>query len=181
MSVGATTTVKVLVLGPQRERGRQLLASLADVRVLAADDDAVFGRETTSLRADFGRVELSTQLAISLVAVDRAETLQAAWPAVGDGLLGALVLAPLDDRALADCADLVAAARSRGVATQVVLRLDGDARDDDDLRAALELDGDAPVLDVDPAARDDVRAAVLALLQATLRAHARDRAPAPSR
>lgn len=186
MPNGATNTVKVLVLGPAREPARALLGALADVQVLAGEPVAFIGREARWVRADFARVELTAELAISLVAVATTGALGDVLGDVEDGLLGALALVDGDDPAsVAATRALVDTAVAAGVATFVVLR-HGDASAAEpadvgtaevDLPTTLGLPG-APRLDVDPTSRDDARGAVLALLQETLRARTVPRDPA---
>lgn len=170
---GATNTVKVLVLGPHGHETAAVLRALAHVRVLAVDRVPLLQRaEHPAVALHFGRVELTSGLAISMITASDAESLRTHWGVLSDGLLGAIVVVDGRDPVGLDRARvLVAQVRELGLDNVVVGRGDAgtpDAPESDALRDAVALPG-ADVVDLRPGHVGDARDAVLALLHATLR------------
>jgi uncharacterized protein len=133
------------------------------------DDIALTGAKTTTTVAmDFGRVTLGNELALYLFGTPGQPRYRFMWDELVRGAIGAVVLA--DTRRLADCFAAVDYFEQRNVPFVVAVNpFDGDRTHDlDEVRAALQVPPSVPMLYADARLRDDVLAALKAVVRDAL-------------
>ena len=140
------------------------------------DAGAVSDRKTTTTVAmDFGRVALGGNLYLYLFGTPGQDRFSFMWDDLCNGAVGAVVL--VDTRRLADCFNAVDWFETRGLPFVVGINcFDGLAEHaPEQVREALGLSPDVPVMLTDARHRDHVKATLAALVR-----HAIDRASVPS-
>lgn len=147
-AVGKTTFIGTMSeIPPLRteETMTQAAAHLDDLR-------GVRGKTTTTVAMDFGRLTLSDRLVLYLFGTPGQQRFVQVWEDMTRGALGALVL--VDPERLKESFDVIDLVEQYGLPYAIsVNHFDGTpARSDDELREALDLLPDTPVVTCD--ARD---------------------------
>ncbi|MEX2659827.1 MAG: ATP/GTP-binding protein [Acidimicrobiales bacterium] len=148
-------------------------AAMTSASVGVDDLGAVSTKTTTTVAMDFGRISLGADLILYLFGTPGQDRFWFMWDDLSRGAIGAVVL--VDTRRLADCFGAVDYFEQRGVPFLVAVNcFDGTASHGAaELREALSLSPDVPVLRCDARNRDSTKAALIALVQhALLRASA---------
>ena len=131
------------------------------------------GKTTTTVAMDFGRVSLDADLLLYLFGTPGQNRFWFMWDDLVRGAIGAVVLA--DTRRLADCFPgldyfeerglpfIVAINRFNGVLTHVV----------DDVRDALALNPNVPIVTCDARERESTKQTLIALVEHAMRVRRR--------
>ncbi|WP_432975046.1 GTP-binding protein [Dactylosporangium sp. CA-233914] len=170
--VGKTTFVGTISEITPLRTEEIMTAASAGVDDLSGVPDKI----TTTVAMDFGRIGIDETLILYLFGTPGQDRFWFMWDELCRGAIGAVVLA--DTRRLGDCFAAVDYMDSRGLPYVVVLNVfDGAPRHDlAEVRHALRVPDHVPVLRCDARNRDDVRHALVELVQYALRL--RDRSTA---
>jgi uncharacterized protein len=145
--------------------------------IIGASVDAPAGRKlTTTVAMDFGRVTIDPTLVVYLFGTPGQDRFGFMWDDLVHGAVGAVVL--VDTRRITDSFPAIDYFEHIDLPfVAVVNRFDGVLSHDlDDIRTALDLAPDVPVIAADARVGDDVKDTLLALLDVVLaRALARAR------
>jgi signal recognition particle receptor subunit beta len=160
-AVGKTTMVSAI------SEVRPLLTeeSLTAASVGHDDLQGVPGKTTTTVALDYGRITLSKHLVLYLFGVPGQERFWFMWDELAYGALGAVVLA--DVRRLDDCFPSVNYFEARGLPFVVALNcFDGAPRyARDEVRDALDLDPQTPVVLCDAREQGSVKQVLITLVE----------------
>ncbi|GAA2657242.1 MULTISPECIES: GTP-binding protein [Nonomuraea] len=142
---------------------------LSDVGVGVDDLDGVEGKTTTTVAMDFGRITIREGLVVYLFGTPGQERFWFMWDELSYGALGAVVIA--DTRRLTDCFPSIDYFEQRGTPFVVAVNcFDGAATHSvEDVRIALDLDDDIPVLLCDVRRRTSAKEVMISLVEHSLR------------
>ena len=168
---------KVLIAGGFGAGKTTLVGAISEVRPLlteerlsaasAGRDDlhGVPGKTTTTVAMDFGRITISERVVLYLFGVPGQDRFWFMWDELSYGALGAVVLA--DVRRLRDCFASVNYFETRAVPFVVAINCFDDAPhyDPEEVRIALDLDPNVPVLLCDARRLDSVKEALITLIE----------------
>ncbi|MCC5577444.1 ATP/GTP-binding protein [Microtetraspora sp. AC03309] len=167
--VGKTTMVgAVSEIRPLRTE-----ETLTDRSVGVDDLSGVEAKNTTTVAMDFGRITIGDEFMLYLFGTPGQERFWFVWDELARGALGAVVLA--DTRRLADCFPSVDYFERRGTPFVVAVNcFDGSPQYDlDEVKLALNLGPEVPVLLCDARRRESGKEVLIALIK-----HAYGRRPA---
>ncbi|MCX5241938.1 GTP-binding protein [Streptomyces prunicolor] len=139
-------------------------AAITEVSVGVDSLVGVEAKTTTTVALDFGRITLDPTIALYLFGTPGQDRFSFLWDDLVEGALGTVVL--VDTRRIEDCFPAVDYFESQGAPfVLAVNRFDGaDRFDVDEVREALGLGADVPVLECDARNRDSVRDVLGALM-----------------
>lgn len=163
-SVGKTTFVKAISeIAPVTTEAPMTMASVG------VDDRALTpGKTTTTVAMDFGRIALAEDLLLYLFGTPGQDRFWFMWDDLSRGAIGAVVL--VDTRRLADCFAAVDYFEQRAIPFLVAVNCfdGGTSHGAADVREALALPADVPVVRCDARTRESTKAALIALVQHAL-------------
>ncbi|WP_114594703.1 GTP-binding protein [Euzebya pacifica] len=175
---GPVKTVKVVIAGGFAAGKTTFVKAVSDIRPFTTEapiteasigiDDAgvVSDRKTTTTVAmDFGRAPLNDNLWLYLFGTPGQERFKFMWNQLSVGALGAIVL--LDTRRLEDSFMAVDYFESKGLPFVVAINcFDGiPTHSTEDVRNALDVPGDVPVMLIDARQKDHAKAALTELVK----------------
>ncbi len=186
---GARDLVKILVAGPFGVGKTTLIDSVSEIRPLHTEErlseasapvddlDGIREKSTTTVAIDFGRVSLNGGIVLYLFGTPGQERFRSLWEDIAYGALGALVL--VDSRRVDASFDVLGLVEESGLPYAVAFNAFPDAPShytEDQLRAALDLEPDTPMVTCDARDTNSSVDALLALVQ-----HLIDRHPPETR
>ena len=162
--VGKTTFVgAVSEISPLRTEAAMTSASVGI-------DDASYsnGKTTTTVAMDFGRITIDAALVLYLFGTPGQDRFGFMWDDMVNGALGAIVL--VDTRRLDECYDAVDYFEGRGLPFIVVVNnFEGAVRHDlDEVRLALNVPADVPMIEADARNTESVKDAIIVLFNLLL-------------
>ncbi|RPF32159.1 MULTISPECIES: ATP/GTP-binding protein [unclassified Streptomyces] len=173
----AQAAVKIVIVGGFGVGKTTMVGSVSEIRPLTTEEtmtqagvgvDDNYGSESktaTTVAMDFGRISITDQLVLYLFGTPGQERFWFLWNGLFEGALGAVVL--IDTRRLEVSFDVIGRLEERGVPFVIAVNSFPDAPRYPvaDLRAALDLAEEIPIIDCDARRRASSRDVLMTLLR----------------
>jgi signal recognition particle receptor subunit beta len=171
----ATDGLKIVVVGGFGVGKTTLVRSVSEIRPLSTeetmtragvgidDDNGVAAKTTTTVAFDFGRITLNEQMVLYLFGAPGQERFWFLWDRLFSGTLGAVVL--VDTRRLEDCWYAIDRLEQHGMPFIVARNNFGPPGQSlDQVRAALDLNAQVPLVDCDARDRASSKSVLITLV-----------------
>ena len=172
----ASDGLKIVIVGGFGAGKTTMVGSVSEIRPLSTEEvmtqagvgvddrSGVQTKSTTTVAFDFGRISLDDEMVLYLFGAPGQERFWFLWDRLFSGTLGAVVL--VDTRRLADSWYAIDRLEHHGLPF-VVARNNFDEPEHslDQIREALSLNPDVPLLDCDARKRDSSRDVLIALVR----------------
>jgi len=176
LPASATMAVKVVIVGGFGVGKTTLVGSVSEIRPLTTeetmtqagagvDDIAGVERKTsTTVAMDFGRISINDELVLYVFGTPGQERFWFLWNGLFEGALGAVVL--VDTRRLEVSFDVIGRLEDRGVPFVVATNIfpGSPTYPTEELRTALDLPPEVPIVACDARTRESSRDVLMALM-----------------
>ncbi|MEY9962535.1 signal recognition particle receptor subunit beta [Streptacidiphilus sp. MAP12-16] len=177
LPLSATTAVKVVIVGGFGVGKTTLVGAVSEIRPLTTEetmtqagagvDDiaGVEGKTETTVAMDFGRISLSDELVLYLFGTPGQQRFWFLWNGLFDGALGAVVL--VDTRRLEVSFDVIGRLEESSVPFVVAVNTfpESPSHPIEELRAALDLPDQVPIVACDARRRESSRDVLMSLMR----------------